>query len=384
MKKLLVTLLIVLLCVGSAFAGGDSDSATKAKSIKIGVLVSDVSGEEAIGFRNYYTNYLASQYDNVTFIYSDSLDDAAAEKTQIERFAAQNCDAIISFAAGDRAAQVEACESAKIYYAIATGMMDDADYEKYKGYKYFVGQIGPSMNTEYEAGLAMGKYYKDVMGYKNIAIYGAFIPNPMHSYRIAGALTGLGLTYDGASGKDIVAKIGANFDVSKVSKGSVNVAGYIGGYYDEMFGTMGSIMGMGADALLSVGMSTTFFADMLNGMGKPYSDIDAFTEANGNHMVNGTLNYLAGKYASSIGPIFAATISAVNGAPIRDNGNAISIGQGYWVAKTGEEYVKFQAADTVDAPIFTKELLDTVTATADKAVSYEAFKALVEADRTPR
>lgn len=384
MKKTLVFLMVLLLTVCAVFASGDSEKATSSKNIKIGVLVADVSGEEALGFRNYYTNYLAKQYDNVTIIYSDALEDAAAEKTQIERFAAQNCDAIISFASGDRAAQVVACENLKIYYAVATGMLDDADYEKYKGYKYFVGQIGPSMDTEFKTGMAMGEYYRNVLGYKNIAVYGGFIPSPMHSFRMAGVLTGLGFTYDGATGKDIVGKIGASFDAAKIGTNDVKVAGYIGGYYDEMFGTMGGIMAQGADALISVGMATTFFADMLDGMGKPYSDIDAFTVSNGNHMQNGSLNYLAGKYVSSIGPIFAATISAVNGAPIRDNGNAISLGQDFWVATNGEEFAKFQAADTDASPIFTKELLDTVISTVEKPVSYEAFKAFVETDRTPR
>ena len=37
--------------------------------VKIGVLVQDVSGEEALGFRSYYENYIADQY-GVTFTYT--------------------------------------------------------------------------------------------------------------------------------------------------------------------------------------------------------------------------------------------------------------------------------------------------------------------------
>ena len=40
--------------------------------VKIGVLVQDVSGEEALGFRSYYENYIADQY-GVTFTYTDEL-----------------------------------------------------------------------------------------------------------------------------------------------------------------------------------------------------------------------------------------------------------------------------------------------------------------------
>ena len=42
---------------------------------KIGVLVADVSGEEAQGFRSYYENYIAGNYD-VEFNYTDALQSA--------------------------------------------------------------------------------------------------------------------------------------------------------------------------------------------------------------------------------------------------------------------------------------------------------------------
>ena len=40
--------------------------------IKVGVLVADVSGEEALAFRAYYENYLAPHY-NVTLTYTEQL-----------------------------------------------------------------------------------------------------------------------------------------------------------------------------------------------------------------------------------------------------------------------------------------------------------------------
>ena len=62
--------------------------------VKIGVLVQDVSGEEALGFRSYYENYIADQY-GVTFTYTDELKDAASEKSAIEKFASQGYQAMI-------------------------------------------------------------------------------------------------------------------------------------------------------------------------------------------------------------------------------------------------------------------------------------------------
>lgn len=42
-------------------------------------------------------------------------------------------------------------------------------------------------------------------GVSKVALfYGAFVPNPMHVYRVAGVLAGLGCTYGGASDMDAI------------------------------------------------------------------------------------------------------------------------------------------------------------------------------------
>ena len=377
--KLLSLLLILSLAV-CLFAGCSKDS--KAKDVKIGVLVADVSGEEALAFRSYYENYIAKQYPNVTFVYTEQLADAAAEKSAIEKFAAQGCQAILSFSSADRATQLDTCISNKLYYAVASGMLDDAQFETYKTSEYFVGQIGPSMDTEYEAGCAMGKYFAD-KGVKRVAMYGAFIPNPMHVYRAAGVLAGLGMSYGGASDKDaIVGQIFGDqgIDLSKVGTNGVELVGYFQGFGDTTFDELFGILGKEPEAFLSVGMATTFFTDSLNSAGVEFSDIDSFTKANGEAMSNGKLVYLAGKYSSSIGPIFAAVLNAVNGNPVRDaDGNALSISQNYLVATDAESFAKYSTADQGDTPIFSKEVLDTVI--GDK-VSYDSFVSLVTQDRS--
>ena len=383
MKKALALILALVMVLTLAACGGsstDSEAQTPAdesgKTVKIGVLVSDVSGEEALGFRAYYEDYIAKNY-NVTFTYTEQLEDAAAEKAAIEKFAAQGYDAILSLAASDRATQIETCEANGLYYAVVSGMLDDAQFEQYKGSEHFVGQIGPSMDTEYEAGYAMGQYFAQ-QGVKTVGIYGAFIPNPMHVYRTAGVLAGLGCTYGGASDKDGIA--GQLFgdqgvDMSKVACGDIQIVGYFQGFGDTTFDELFAIIGQQPDAFLSVGMATTFFADSLNGANIPYSDIDSFTSGNAANMADGTLTYLAGKYSSSIGPIFAATLNAVNGNPIRDGeGNAISISQSYLVATDSATFDSIFNGDKGDSPIFSKDVLDTVIG----AVSYDDFVKLVE------
>lgn len=357
---------------GAAPAGGSSAAPAPAGSggqaapaeggVKIGVLVADVSGEEAQGFRNYYENYIAPNY-GVQFIYTEQLSDAAAEKSAIEKFASQGCKAILSFSSSDRTMQIETCEAEQLYYAVASGMLDDEQYEKFKNYEYFVGQIGPSMQTEYEAGYEMGKYFAD-NGSKKVAMYGAFIPNPMHVFRAAGVLAGIGATYGGASDMGgIVGQIFADqgIDLSKVKAGGVELVNYFQGYGDTTADELNAAIQAAPDAFISVGMATTFFAQQLSTAKIPFSDIDSFTSANNASMKDGSLVYLAGKYSSSIGPVFGLVLDAINGNVVRDgDGNAASISQGFRVATSAEEFDELIAKDSGDEPIFSKAVLDTV------------------------
>ena len=367
-----------MMIIGSTLTGMLAASALPAMAadMKIGVLVADVSGEEAQAFRAYYENYIADQYD-VEFVYTDALEDAAGEKAAIEKFASQGCQAIISMSSSDRATQIDTCEEYGVYYAIASGVLEDELYEAYKGYEYFAGQIGPSNATEFEAGMAMGEYFKE-QGVTSVGMYGAFIPNPMHVFRAAGIIAGLGDTYGGSN--DMFEMIGQIFADQKVDpakvEGDVEITGYLQGYGETTTDEINAVIAKEPEAFLSVGMATTFFTQMLNEAGIPFADIDSFTEANGAAIKDGKLVYLAGKYSSSIGPVFALVKNAVDGNVIRDEeGNAPSISQGYLVATDGETFDEYFVADNGDTPIYDKETLDTIIG-AD--VTFEDVKALVE------
>lgn len=376
MRKLLNIALTGSMVLGTAAAG--SMPVLADDTIKIGVLVADVSGEEAQGFRAYYEDYIAENYD-VEFDYTEALADAAGEKAAIEKFVSQGCQAIISLSSSDRAMQIETCEEYGVYYAIASGVLDAEQYETYKGYEYFAGQVGPSNETEFEAGKAMGEYYKE-QGVTSAALYGAFIPNPMHVYRTAGVIAGLGDTYGGASDmNEIAGQIFADqrVDTEKV-EGGVEIAAYLQGYGDTTTDELNAAIQKNPEVFLSVGMATTFFTQTLNTAGIQFSDIDSFTEANGAAIKDGKLTYLAGKYSSSIGPVFALVKNAVDGNVIRDaEGNAPSFSQSYLVATDGASFDAYYVSDNGDSPIYSKEVLDTVIGSD---VTYEAVQTLVEAN----
>ncbi len=354
-------------------------------AIKIGVLVSDTTSGEALGFRAYYENYIEKNY-NVDLIYSDELKDAAGETAAIDSMVAQNCKAIISLSSYDRPAQIEQCQKEQVYYAVATGTLTAEQYETYKGYEYYVGAIGPSNDTEFQAGYDMAKHYLD-QGMKNFGIFTGAAPyyTEMHIYRVAGMFAamveagGEGASYKGATVKDaIVGQIYADgCAIAPTTIGDINVLSVVEGYTmdDAWFASCASaVNAAGLEAFLAVGNGADFFA-----AAKPenvkIATVDSYVEALGTAMEAGSVDYLAGKFNSTNGPIFIAALRAAQGNPLRDeNGNALALSQGYWVATSHDDFVKYQTSDTVDAPAYTKEILDQYL-TAD----YATFAAFVAA-----
>lgn len=365
---------------GDSAAADESGSAAAdldmSQTVKIGILVSDATTAEALAFRTYYTEYIQKQY-NVEMIYSDELTDAAGETSAIDTFITNNCKAIISFSSFDRAAQLEQCDEAGVYYAVATGTLTDEEYETYKGYEHYVGAIGPSLDVEFETGYNMTKHYLD-QGMKNFAIFGGAIPyyTEMHIYRAAGMLTAMveaggdGANYQGATDqRAILGQIFADGEVKTGAIGDVNILGYVGGYDmdDAWFGKCAQ-MAQTADleVILAVGNGSDFFGTAISGTDVKIASVDAYASSYGEAMEAGMLDYLAGKFSASIGPIFIATYRAALGSPVRTtDGNALALSQGYWVATDADEFNTYYAVDSsVDSPAYTKEMLDTLL-TAD-------------------
>lgn len=351
------------------------------KTIKIGVLVSDATTAEALAFRSYYTDYIQKQY-NVEFVYSDELKDASGEKSAIDTLVTNNCKAIISFSSFDRPAQIEQCSVAKVYYAVATGTLTQEQYDKYKDSEYYVGAIGPSLEDEYRTGYDMAKHYID-LGDKNYAIFGGAIPyfTDMHIYRAAGMLTamvetgGTGANYLGATTKeDIVKQIYADGGIKTGKIGSVDIVGYVAGYdmNDAWFAKCAQIaQTKDLQVILAVGNGSDFFGAAIKGTTVKIASVDAYASSYGDVMKSGMLDYMAGKFSASIGPIFAAVYSTVNGYPIRtEQGYALAISQGYWVATSSDEFQKYYAVDSSkETPAYTKAALDTLVGTDYKTFS---------------
>lgn len=401
MKKMIALVLsIVTVCAATLTGCGSSETTEtpaetteageetasvidESKTVKMGILVSDSTTAEALAFRAYYEEYIQKQY-NVEMMYSDELKDAAGEASAIDNFIANNCKAIISFSSFDRPAQLTQCADAGVYYAVATGTLTDEQYEAAKTNEYYVGAIGPDLMTEYQTGYDMAKYFLE-NGKTKFAIFGGAIPyyTDMHIYRAAGMLTamcevGEG-SYKGASDMGgIIGQIYADGGIETGAIGNVELLGYVGGYDmdDAWFGKCAEMAQTPElEVILAVGNGSDFFAAS-KGEGVEIASVDAYADSYKEAMEAGSLNYLAGKFSASIGPIFMATYSAVKGNPIRDaEGNALALSQGYWIATSAEEFNEYYAVDnSKEDPAYTREMLDKLY-----AASYEDFAAFVNA-----
>ena len=267
---------------------------------------------------------------------------------------------------------------------IARIMNKHEEYETYKGYEHYVGAIGPSLEVEYQTGYDMANYYLE-QGKKNFAIFGGAIPyyTDMHIYRAAGMIAamvdagGADANYKGATDEaGIIGQIYADGQIETGAIGDVNIVGYVGGYDmdDAWFGKCAQMAQTpDLEVILAVGNGSDFFGTAIEGTDVKIASVDAYAESYGTAMDGGMLDYLAGKFSASIGPIFIATYRAVLGSPIRtEDGNALALSQGYWVATSPEEFSEYYAVDSsVDSPAYTKGMLDGLL-TADYA-SFEKF-----------
>lgn len=372
-------------CSSGKAAEGDTAAPSTGETVKMCVLVSDATSSEALGFKDYYTQYVQQNFD-VEFVYSEELADADAEKRAMEGFIANNCQAVISFASADRPAQIQMAEDAGIYYSVATGTLTDEQYEQFKTLPHYVGAIGPSLDVELQAGYAMAKHFIDE-GDTRFAIYGAGVPYyiDMHIYRTAGMLAALAeeqsTTYGGAKEfGDILATImkDGTITLDKFESDVYELTGYheVWDFDDAAWqANLAAVVSSEPDVILAAGTGFAVFGAAVADSGITIGDIDAYTDENAQAMEAGSLSYLAGKFTSSTGPIFAATLSAVLGHPIRGEGDtALALEQGYWVATSIDQFNEFLAADTIESPVYDKAALEPFIGTD---VSYDDFATFV-------
>lgn len=354
------------------------ETVEETESYSIGVQIHDATDSEIIAFKEYYEDYIQEQY-NVEFLFSGTIATAEEERSSAENFINQGVEAIISFSDSDRASIIDMTEDAGIHYAVAAGTASDELYEDVQDNEFYVGSIGPSLEEEEQVGYDMARHFIDE-GYTNFLIYGGgydFVE--MHKMRTDGMIRALeeeGVVYTEDNGS-LGTFESDTFTINTMS-----------GFPDDsgaFFGTVSERAGEeGLEVILTAALGVEFFGTPL---AQSANDIKMGTVASFNDVYNdafnaGQVDYLAGKFSSSIGPIFAATHNAVLGdtdVVRNDNGNAFKIDQGYWIADNVDRFNEmYELSNDIDDPAYSKDLLDEVIKNNNSELTFADFESFVQ------
>lgn len=385
--------LALFLCVSfPVLASADQDD-----KITIGVSVYSLDDAEVRAFRNYLEDYIGITFD-VEFLYSSGMFTAEEEISFISELHERGVKGIISFLSSDLEQVLPVCEEYGMYYVRGSGTISNSMYEKVKNNPYFLGTIGPSVETEIKAAADMAEYFaskdEEHQNHYVITCGGAGRGNEMHRLRTIGILNKLkdvyGLSYD-KSPEDLV-QIN---DAETIETGSDIKIVLVPGYSDEdnLTENLGNLLDTGEyNAVLSVWSVSGFISTIeaieeKNGKDILVGAIDCFTE-NTYELFNSKgygdkekLDYLVGKYGAIVAPSFAAMMNAYDGyaEDYRENGCAFQLDQSFWTASSAEEFNKQYALsigmyDNTYSAVDMMEVMEAYTPDAD----FEAFKKFVE------
>jgi hypothetical protein len=373
-------------------------------TVKVGVLTYSLDDAEVGDMIKYLKN--VSKDLDVEVIVSDAASDNTAAVTETEKLISNGVDAVIGFI--DSREIVDTCSAAKVYYIRAAGIANQAVYDHAENNKYFLGSIGPDVNSmEEAAGYKMTKYFLE-HGVKKLLISTGllFQASQMHTARYKGVVKALeewGFTHEK----------GANYNWTTTGSFSHPDPSYQVVAVDAMMlEEYPEIYMMWLTALLSVEfeqvIALTSGYEILSQTLEPllaypnpihnvpgrvkvatfssFNEVYAYaftTPALTNHAEYGTtdplMNYLVGKFTSSIGGALVACINAVNGNgdSFRENGKAFKFYQDYWYAETPEQFVAMYGADTLESPAYTAQTLQSYIYSKDNKVTYQQFQDFV-------
>lgn len=380
---------------GARNAGEDARAEEEVSHI-IGVTVYDQDSAEMQMFMNYYKNYVAEGFP-VTFYFSDELNDGADEEEFIREVKKKGAEGVISFYAQDLQGACQACREEEMYYIAGSGTVDDEDFQAVKDNPWFLGTIGPDPEEEKQAGSNMASYFQE-QGVKSYLILtgGADLGNFMHASRTVGMLETLE-SLEGLSYQKSPRELAAAEEMEEVDTGNPEVSvtlvpGFVGSEEGEAKIKEALAAGPYDAILCSYGING--LVDLLNqaetawGQDAKIGLVDCFSEENF-QLVKGTdaygnpkFDYLEGKYASMIGPAFAAMYNAItgHGDVVRPEGQAFRLYQSFWVAAGREEYAEMYGyTQGIYENAYSNSDLMEVIAEYNPEANWEAFKALTEA-----
>ena len=393
MRKYILFFLTVILLGSLAFGCATTDSddiATQNKreadasgldSHTIGVATYNIRDAQVMMFKEYLDHYIGDCFPDVTFLYSESISGSEELMDFLELCAENGAEGVMVFGSYDLQKEVAFCAEHDMYMIRPSATSSDADFEAVASNPYYIGEIGPGSELEYEAGADMtrtmaedGKTYLILSG-------GAAEDNEMHRLRTLGMLETLQEIY-GAELEQTAEELAVTEETVTVEAGGLKVTVFPGYLEREENAAAAAKMIEDGDyttVLSSVPVSPLMEA--LDTVKVECGTIDCFSEDNSYGFQDGTISYVAGKYQSEIGPGFAALYNAITGNAdaFRENGRAFRLKQGFWTAKSSEEYEKmYSLARSISVNAYNYEDLYSVIKSMTPEAGFDSLKTLAE------
>ena len=393
MRKYILFFLTVILLGFLAFGCATTDSddiATQNKreadasgldSHTIGVATYNIRDAQVMMFKEYLDHYIGDCFPDVTFLYSESISGSEELMDFLELCAENGAEGVMVFGSYDLQKEVAFCAEHDMYMIRPSATSSDADFEAVASNPYYIGEIGPGSELEYEAGADMtrtmaedGKNYLILSG-------GAAEDNEMHRLRTLGMLETLQEIY-GTELEQTAEELAVTEETVTVEAGGLKVTVFPGYLEREENAAAAAKMIEDGDyttVLSSVPVSPLM--ETLDTVKVECGTIDCFSEDNSYGFQDGTISYVAGKYQSEIGPGFAALYNAITGNAdaFRENGRAFRLKQGFWTAKSSEEYEKmYSLARSISVNAYNYEDLYSVIKSMTPEADFDSLKTLAE------
>lgn len=400
MKRRILTLMMsaALIAGTQSTVWADVEDYSDGDVHTIGVVVYDPDSAEMEMFADYYRDYIQEGFP-VKFIFSGKIADSEEEKAFIEEAKAEGAEGIISFAgyADGLTNVIKTCEEEEIYYALGSNTVSDENYEVIKDNPWYMGSVGPDLETVYQAGCDMTEFFLDKDA-RNIVIMsgGASSGNRLHQVRTWGMLNTLeekaGLVLD-----EDAEKLSATDKVTELTDKDGNLHVTICPGYTEGGEGLENLETAFAEGTCDTLMSAFHVSAYLDKISDKEKDqdinimvgaIDSFSEQNfeifkeKDSFGNAPIDYVRGKYASMAGPAFAMIYNAITGTPdvVQENGEAVRLYQNLWTAKSEEEYVELYGYATgIYENAYSCDDLMQVIGQFDVDADPQGFKELTEA-----
>ena len=393
MRNYILFFLTVILLGSLAFGCATTDSddiATQNKreadasgldSHTIGVATYNIRDAQVMMFKEYLDHYIGDCFPDVTFLYSESISGSEELMDFLELCAENGAEGVMVFGSYDLQKEVAFCAEHDMYMIRPSATSSDADFEAVASNPYYIGEIGPGSELEYEAGADMtrtmaedGKNYLILSG-------GAAEDNEMHRLRTLGMLETLQEIY-GTELEQTAEELAVTEETVTVEAGGLKVTVFPGYLEREENAAAAAKMIEDGDyttVLSSVPVSPLM--ETLDTVKVECGTIDCFSEDNSYGFQDGTISYVAGKYQSEIGPGFAALYNAITGNAdaFRENGRAFRLKQGFWTAKSSEEYEKmYSLARSISVNAYNYEDLYSVIKSMTPEADFDSLKTLAE------